>query len=451
MADQVDKVRRPRSANGESTVYYSEYDNCWHGRVTVGTKDDGAPDRRHVKRKTDERGREDSRAENAVRKAVRELENARDNGAVRKAGRDQTVEVWLVHWLEAIARPALKYKAYMAYRSAVHHHLIPGLGKHRMAKVAPEHLEKLYARILSEGGKAGTAHQVHRTARRAFGVAHKRGVITKNPAELATAPRLDDEEVEPFDVEEIQTLIKTALSRRNGVRFVLALALGTRQGESIGLKWSRLDDRTRALRIVKQLQRQTWEHGCGDPHACGADYHKTAACKDDCKRHKRKPCPPPCPANCTSHARWCPSRHGGGLVEVDVKSRAGRRGIVLPDQLYELLVQHRGTQAEEREIAADLWEEGDWMFAQPNGRPIDPRSDFTEWKALLTDAGVRDARLHDARHTAATVLLLLEVPERVVMEFMGWSHSSMVKRYQHVTAPLRATVAKRLDGFLRST
>ena len=52
------------------------------------------------------------------------------------------------------------------------------------------------------------------------------------------------------------------------------------------------------------------------------------------------------------------------------------------------------------------------MFAQPNGRPIDPTMDRTEWKRLLTDAGVRDARLHDARHTAATVLLLLGVPER---------------------------------------
>ena len=54
----------------------------------------------------------------------------------------------------------------------------------------------------------------------------------------------------------------------------------------------------------------------------------------------------------------------------------------------------------------------------------------------------------DARHTAATVLLLLGVPERAVMEFMGWLHSSMTKRYQHVTAVLRNDIASRLDGFL---
>lgn len=57
-----------------------------------------------------------------------------------------------------------------------------------------------------------------------------------------------------------------------------------------------------------------------------------------------------------------------------------------------------------------MWEEGGWMFAQPTGKPIDPRADHREWKALLEAAGVRDARLHDAQHTAATMLLVLGVP-----------------------------------------
>lgn len=61
------------------------------------------------------------------------------------------------------------------------------------------------------------------------------------------------------------------------------------------------------------------------------------------------------------------------------------------------------------------------MFTQPNGKPIDPRRDLDEWKSILAEAEIRDARLHDARHTAATVLLLLGVQDRAVMDFMGWS------------------------------
>lgn len=81
------------------------------------------------------------------------------------------------------------------------------------------------------------------------------------------------------------------------------------------------------------------------------------------------------------------------------------------------------------------------MFAQPNGAPIDPRSDHNEWKALLADAGVRDARLHDARHTAATVLPILGIQPRAVMDLIGWSNTAMAQRYQHVTAALQGDIA----------
>lgn len=423
-----------RAPNGASSIYLGK-DGKWHGRVTVGVKDDGKPDRRHIERKT----------ENEVIKAVRKLERDRDSGKIRKPGSSWTVEQWLTHWLDNIAAPSVRPKALAAYRTAVHRHLIPNLRAHRIDRVQPEHFEKTYAKMLAGGLRAGTAHQAHRTARTAFGEAFKRGYIVRNPVELAKPPRVEETEVEPFEAEEIEKLIATALGRRNGVRFVLALSLGTRQGETIGLKWARLSKRSKTLRITKQLQRQTWKHGCTDPHRCGRKYHKVAACKPTCKRHARKPCPPPCPPDCTSHARWCPKRQGGGLVEVEVKSKAGRRGIALPDQLYELLLRHEEIQQKEREYAGSEWTEGGWMFTQPNGKPLDPRRDLDEWKELLQEAGVREARLHDARHTAATVLLLLGVPERAVMDFMGWSNTAMAKRYQHVTAALRTDIAERLN------
>ena len=88
------------------------------------------------------------------------------------------------------------------------------------------------------------------------------------------------------------------------------------------------------------------------------------------------------------------------------------------------------------------------MFATPVGGPLNPRSDYDEWKRLLKSAGLRDGRLHDARHTAATVLLILSVAERAVMGLMGWSNSAMAKRYQHITEQVRRDVAERVGGLL---
>jgi integrase len=88
------------------------------------------------------------------------------------------------------------------------------------------------------------------------------------------------------------------------------------------------------------------------------------------------------------------------------------------------------------------------MFAGRTGNPLSPNMDYREWKALLVAAQVRNGRLHDARHTAATVLLLLGVPDRAVMDLMGWSSSAMVKRYQHVTAVVRMDIARQVGGLL---
>lgn len=95
---------------------------------------------------------------------------------------------------------------------------------------------------------------------------------------------------------------------------------------------------------------------------------------------------------------------------------AGRRTLVLPDPLREALHRHAAWQHEQRAAAANAWMDGpEFVFAQPNGRPIGARRDWKARKRLLQPAGVRDARLHDARHTAATLLLQQGVAPRVAI------------------------------------
>jgi integrase len=151
---------------------------------------------------------------------------------------------------------------------------------------------------------------------------------------------------------------------------------------------------------------------------------------------------------CGRPAGRCPDRLRANEDRGFTKSFAGRRVIGVPDPLIDLLRTHRLDQDAERARARQLWVEGGWVFTNETGQPINPSTDYHAWKALLKRAGVREARLHDARHTAATVLLVLGVPERTVMDIMGWSSTSMAARYQHVTDPIRREVATRVGGLL---
>lgn len=401
------REKRTRNANGRSSIYLGS-DGSWHGYVTVGTKDNGRTDRRHVRGKT----------QAAVTKKVRALEKNRDAGTIAQPGTSWTVEKWLTHWLDTIvAPPAISPNAHDAYSSAVRVHLIPGIGAHKLDKLQPEHLERLYQKMMRNGAAPGTAHQVHRTVRTALNEAVRRRHAVTNPALLTRAPRVRSTEVEPYTVDEVSRILKAAAAERNGARWAVALALGLRQGEALGLRWQDVDLADGFIVVRRNRLRPKWAHGCGG----------------SCERKQ---------------AGRCPQRRPLRPETAETKSEAGRRGIGLPDPLVTLLREHANEQHDEKVRAADLWVDTDYVFTTETGSVLHPRTDTKKWKELLVRAAVPERRLHDARHTAATVLLLLGVTERAVMGVMGWSNTAMAARYQHITSAVRQDVAARVGGLL---
>jgi integrase len=373
----------------------------------MGVRDDGKPDRRHVEAKT----------ETEVTEKVRKLESARDAGKARKAGPVWTVEKWLRHWVENISAPTVRDTTADSYRNAVYKHLIPGVGAHRLDRIQPEHFEKLYQKMIAAGHKPANAHQVHRTARTAFNEALRRGHITQNAVSLAKPPRIEHQEIVPYEVEEVQRILTAAANRRNAARWAIALVLGLRQGEVLGLKWSDIDLEAGTLRVRENRLRPKYRHGCGD-------------------------------TPCGRKAGFCPQKVNTRKPTGDVKSLAGRRPMGVPVPLVAMLEAQRAAQAQEREQAGDLWQEDGYVFTTLTGRPINPNTDFHEWKDLLKEAGVRDGRLHDARHTAATLLLILEVVDRTTQGLMGWSDPSMPARYQHLVKRVQTDVARRQEALI---
>jgi integrase len=409
-------MARPRKSAGDTTPSkYLGADGRWHARITMGRRPGGGIDRKHVKRAT--------RAE--LDKVVRALERSRDAGQYVWTVADPTLQLWLEHWLEAILPMSARYKTLATYRSQLRLHVIPVLGGARLSELRPELLERLYVDLLRSGRSGHTVRAVHRVLRSALSEAVRRQRIPANPALIARPPRVEVEEVDPFTVDECRRILAAGAAGRNAARWSVALSLGLRQGEALGLMWSDCDPEAGTLRIRRSVQRWTWRHGCTT---------SDVVAEPVCGR---------------TRGADCPARHSGGLRLVEPKTKASRRTVVLPPPLVGELRAHRVAQARERLEAGPDWiAEHDLVFASETGGLIDPSRDFRDWKALLRTAGVRDMRLHDARHTAATLLLLQGVDLRTVMSIMGWTEMTTAQRYAHAVDDLRREAARRIGDAL---
>lgn len=385
---------------------YRTKDGRWRGAVTL-------PDgRRKYLSGTDRR---------ELARRVLKVQGEVDSGLpVSTNGHAPTLAEWMDHYLDNIAALKLRPATLDSYRSKVRTLIVPPLGRHRLDRLAPEHLERWQVELSSRGLSASSRLQAHRILSRALKVAMQRGAVARNVATLVDAPSADRHEVQPLTGDEARRLLTQAAQQRGGARWSVALALGLRQGEALGLAWHDVDLDRGTIRIRQALQRQRWRHGCPAPQACGTEAK-------------------------------CPQRHGGGLVIVPPKSRASRRVLSLPPPLVVQLRQHRVAQHEERLRAGTLWDDRGLglVFATETGSPVDPGRDWKDWKALLKAAGVRDARLHDARHTAATLLLQQGVPARVAMEVLGHSQISLtLGTYSHVAPELQEEAAARMGRAL---
>lgn len=285
-----------RKPNGRSSVYEGA-DGSWHGYVTVGYKPNGSPDRRHVR----------GRTEAIVTTKVRALERDRDRGEVKKAGKAPTLASWMATYLDTIAPQKVSPRTLDAYWSQATHWIIPHLGRHRLDRLAPEHLDALYRAMLEAGRAPSMVLKTHRILSRALKIAHRRGHVSRNVALVVDPPSAPAIEQQQLTLTEARRVLSVANGWRNGTRWSVALSSGLRQGEALGLRWEYVDLETGDVKVWWQLQRNRWRHGCTDAHACGRRLHGRNCTKE-----------------CTRHATACPERYGGGLVFRRPKGKSKR-------------------------------------------------------------------------------------------------------------------------------
>ncbi|WP_413966297.1 tyrosine-type recombinase/integrase [Actinacidiphila polyblastidii] len=193
------------------------------------------------------------------------------------------------------------------------------------------------------------------------------------------------------------------------------MALGLRQGDVLGLQWGDADFEAGVIRVRGGRLRPRYAHGCAG--TCGRAKAGFRPQKVNTRRETKSP-----------------------------KSKAGRRLVGLPEELVKLLRQHRAEQDHDRTVARVS---GRRRNTPSRHRPANrsPRTrTTTAGRTCCGPPASATAALHDARHTAATVLLIPGVPDAVVDAIMGWEPGKSVRmwqRYQQVTRPvLQQTAAK---------
>lgn len=305
-----------------SAIWWDEKEETWRCTVTAGTLPDGSPDRRHLRNK--------DRA--ILAQKVLAIEATIDKGLTPYTGRTQTLAQWLTYWLENIAPLRAGYSTIRGtYRPSVVHHLIPCLGQWPVGAVPLDKLNTFYLQRVKDGWAPKTVAHCHTTLKLALDQAVEYGYATTNIAKSATPPTVHESPVEPLNVDEVGRLLDVISTRRNALRWHLAL-LGLRQGEALGAQWKHLDLDARILSVVTKAQRRTYQHGCKDPLTCAAKVCRTRG--ENCPQRNwahgcsnpracasrvcNRPTYPsdktpkkPCPRGCTGHARGCPERVKG--------------------------------------------------------------------------------------------------------------------------------------------
>ena len=408
-------MAKSKRGNAEGSIYHMQ-DGRWRAAVTTGWKlnADGKkiPKRLVITKPT----------RHEVAEEMTNTLRDQQRGIVIAPG-NQTVGQFLQAWLTAL-KSDVTPATFISYESTVRLHLIPAIGDLRLSKLGAPHVQRLKDETIkavvhvgpgvkkpAEGRPVPTAQHLSsstvriclKVLRMALDHACKLDLVARNVALLVDFPKVEHAEIEPFTAEQAMKFIEATKGHRLGALFSVATAIGLRKGEALGLKWSAIDFERGTLAVRIALQRVKM-----------------------------------------------PGEKKGQLILTEPK-RKSRRTINLPRICVSALLEHRTMQEQERRLAGSRWKEADYVFTTGIGTPMEPRNLERAYQQILALAGLHHIRIHDLRHTAATLLLTQGVHPRVVMELLGHSQIAItMNTYSHVVPALMKEAANQMDAALKT-
>ncbi len=314
----------------------------------------------------------------------------------------ETVGTFLLEdWLPG-QRSRLRPSTWESYRAKIETYVIPRIGQVRLQNINPAALNNLYAELLESGRADGgglsprTVQYVHAIVRKAFGDREKWGKLARNPAGLASPPRRSSSQrtakIRTWTAEEVQTFLAGQEHDPLHLAWRLAFTTGMRRGEILGLVWSNVDLPRSRLSVTQSLVTVNGRTQLSPP-----------------------------------------------------KTAKGRRVVALDEKTVGVLRSHRVRQAEEKLLLGSGYEDHGLVICQANGRPIDPDAFSGMFRRAVKQAGLPPIRLHDARHTHATLALAAGIHVKVVSERLGHSSIALtLDTYSHAIPALQEAAAEQI-------
>jgi integrase len=279
---------------------------------------------------------------------------------------------YLDHWLAQVVRPAVRWNTYKKYEQTVRLYLKPGLGRKPLSRVRVADVQAFLNRQIEAGHSIAKVQIMRTVLGAAFTRAMREELVFTNPAHLATLPTAPASRNRPWSADEARRFLTVARNDPLYPAFVLLLVYGLRRGEVLGLAWEDVD-------LVDDMMRVGWQL----------------------------------------------QRIDGQLARVPVKTAAGRRELPLVLIARDALIEQAERQAAARRRAGASWAGNDLIFTTRSGQPVEPRNLVRSFERLIDRAGLRKIRLHDLRHTVATLLKALRVPQRDAMQILGHARISV--------------------------
>ncbi len=408
-----------KRANGEGTITRRK-----DGRYAAAAyvyKPDGTRTRKWVYGKT--------RAE--VGAKLTEMQEKTRQG-IPAVTSNMPLNTYLDYWLKTVAPERYKPSTMSSYEPITRVYIAPALGRKPLNRLTPadirrfladfragclcclrrvDHARPLEKRECCAVGKCcerrpsdRTVQYAHAVLRSSLQSAVREELLARNVARLVERPRVQHKEVQPMTAEEVRVMLRAARGHRLYPLWLLLISTGLRRGEVLGLTWNDIDLTSRQLRVRRNLQRVK-----------------------------------------------------GHLVFGTPKTARSLRTIALPISCVARLHERREQQVQERAEAGLDWQPLDiqpdgLVFTTLTGTALDPRNLNRSLAALCTKAGLRPIRVHDLRHTCASLMLAEGVAVRTIMETLGHSTISMtLDTYAHVMQTTLREAADRMDDVLGMT